>query len=135
MATVSLDRLKRVVDRALRDDAYAEVLFNNPDAVAREYGLGDDERLVIEQMNRKQFETARQDAAKRVGVESELSDHDLATVVGGSTTSTVTGTTTDMIVGRSISSATGSYPSVSADCGCCAWKGGISAGGSVILPS
>ena len=134
MATESVEKLKKVVDRALKDDAYAERLFKEPEAVAAEAGLSANEKLVVKQMNRAQF--ARKDAAKSPGP-AQLSDKDLASVAGGGGFSAqVLGTASNMILGRSVIAATGgSYVKLSAaGCDCCAWKGGISMGNLVLPP-
>ena len=127
MAEVSVEKLRTIVTKALQDNAYAEKLFQEPEAVAREQGLTADETLVVKQMNREQFDQARKDAA---AYSEELSDQDLEGVAGGTltTTSATLGTATNMVIGRCIISATGdSYVDLSvAGCGCCAWKGGIS---------
>jgi hypothetical protein len=136
MAEVSVEKLRGVVSKALQDDAFAERVFSEPRTVASEEGLTADEALVLEQMDRSGFDTARQDAANE---SSELSDDDLANVAGGAGTTSFStlGVATDMLVGRCIIKATGgSYANLTnAACDCCAWKGGISAGGMVTLPS
>jgi hypothetical protein len=135
MAEVSVEKLRGVISKALQDDALAERLFSEPRTVASEQGLSADEALVLEQMDRAMFDTAQQDAASQT---SELTDEDLDEVAGGTAYSSIStlGVATNMIVGRSIMCATGkSYSSLTnAACDCCAWKGGISAGGMVTLP-
>jgi hypothetical protein len=130
MADGSVVKLSQIVDRALHDDAYAERLFNEPDAIAAEHQLSGAERLVLKQMNRQQFESARHDAATRSG-SGELTDEALASVSGGAGF----GMAAKMILGRSITAATGgSAPLAGADCGCCGWKGSINMG-ALILPA
>jgi hypothetical protein len=128
MATVSAEGLRRVVNRALNDEAYAQRLFEQPDAVAEEAGLSAPEALVLKHMNQERFDIARADATTR-SKSGELSDQDLSGVAGGTTLS-LTSTTTDMIIGRSLTSATGgSYSNLSAaSCGCCGWSGSIGTG-------
>ncbi len=136
MAANSVERLSRVVDRALSDDAYAERLFEEPDAIAAEHQLSGAEKLVLKQMSRQQFETARQDAARR-GATGELTEDALAGVAGGAGFSGGTlGTATRMILGRSVTAATGGSFShlAGAGCECCAWKGKINMG-AVVLPA
>ena len=136
MATGSVEKLKQVVDRALKDNAYAERLFKEPEAVAAEAGLSANEKLVVKQMNRAQFEAARKDAAKS-SEPGQLTDKDLAAVAGGGGFSAKSlGTASNMILGRSVIAATGgSYVKLSAaGCECCAWKGGISMGNLVLPP-
>lgn len=135
MATESVEKLRKVVDRALQDGAYAERLFKEPDAVAAEHNLSDAEKLVVKQMNRAQFETARKDAAKRAGG-GELTDMELAGVAGGrGFSSPALGTAANMILGRSITGASGGSPShlAGAGCDCCGWKGSINMG-AMVLP-
>jgi hypothetical protein len=135
MATESVEKLSKVVERALKDDAYAERLFKEPDAVAAEYRLSATEKLVVKQMNREQFVTARKDAAKRAGG-GELTDKDLADVAGGrGFSSPALGTAANMILGRSITRASGGPLShlAGAGCDCCGWKGSINMG-ALVLP-
>lgn len=135
MAEVSVEKLRSVVTKALEDEAFAERLFDSPEDVAAEQGLSADEAQVVKQMSREQFDQARNDASEF----SELSDEDLDNVSGGAaaTNISLTGTTANMVVGRSILSATGSsYASMTnANCDCCAWKGGVSLGDMVSLPT
>ncbi len=129
MAEGSVLKLSQIVDRALRDDAYAERLFKDPESVAAEHGLSSAERLVLKQMNRQQFETARRDAAKR-SASGELTDEDLESVAGG----VGLGMAGSMVLGRSIAAAGGgSSPMAGAACECCPWKGKVNMG-AVILP-
>lgn len=135
MATVSAENLKKLVDRALKDETYANRIFTEPEAVAKEAGLSDGEALVVRSMSPELFEQARKDAAKATATE-ELTEGDLAGVVGGATTTTLS-TTTSMIIGRSLTTATGgTYTNLSAAaCGCCGWAGSISTGGMLTLPA
>jgi len=140
MSAVSVDKLKELVDKALSDDAYAERLFADPGKIAHEHGLSDDETLVVKQMNRDQFHTARRDAeaeAKRL-LSKELGDKELGAVVGGSSQLLALNASTaaHMIIGRSVLGATGTAYSklTTAACDCCAWKGGITMGSMVSLP-
>lgn len=135
MAAESVEKLSKVVDRALKDDAYAERLFEEPDAVAAEYRLSDAEKLVVKQMSREQFVTARKDAAKRAG-RGGLTDQDLEGVAGGRRfSSPMLGTAANMILGRSITRASGGPLShlAGAACDCCGWKGSINMG-ALVLP-
>ena len=78
-------------------------------------------------MTREQFAKARTDAAS---ISGELSEDDLTLVAGGVMGSMAPSVSSSMILGRSISGATGtSFQTLThAACDCCAWKGGISAG-------
>ena len=133
-AALSAEKLRAVIDRALDDADYAEKLFTDPAAIALESGLSADEELVVKQMNREQFTKARIDAASITG---ELSEADLSTVTGGIIAIAPQKVSTNMILGRSISYATGNSFSTltAAGCECCAWKGSISAGGMVSNPN
>ena len=132
MAQDSVQKLSQIVDRALRDDAFAERLFNKPEAIAAEYQLSSAEKLVLKHMGRQQFETARHDAAKTTA-SGELTDSALAGVAGGA--GGALGTASSMILGRSVIAATGgSSPTAGAACDCCAWKGKINMG-ALILPA
>lgn len=120
MPAVSVDKLKQVVDRGLRDTTYADRIFNDPDRIAQEHGLSDDEKLVLKQMDRKQFDAARKDAEEkaRLAQTGQLSDAELDGVAGG--------TAINMIVGRSILGASGkSYKNLMAACDCCPWKSSV----------
>ena len=136
MAAESVEKLARLVDKALKDDAYAERVFREPDAIAQEQQLSGTERLVLRQMTRQQFETARQDAARRAAT-GELDDAALGSVAGGTAFSAgALGTAAKMILGRSVTAATGGSWShlAGAGCECCAWKGKINMG-AVVLPA
>ncbi len=140
MSAVSVEKLKQLVNKALSDDGYAERLFADPVAVARESGLSDDETLVVKQMNREQFQIARRDAeaeGKRL-LSKDLSDQDLGAVVGGSgqLMALNANTAAHMIIGRSVLGATGTAYNklTTAACDCCAWKGGITMGAAVSFP-
>ena len=132
-AALSVEKLRAVIDRALDDADYAERLFTDPAAIARESDLSADEALVVKQMTREQFTKARIDATSITG---ELSESDLSTVTGGIIAVAPQRVSTNMILGRSISGATGASFSTltGAGCDCCAWKGGISAGGMASNP-
>lgn len=134
MSAVSVEKLKTVVDRALDDEAYADRLFTEPEAIAKEAGLSESEALVVKQMNREQFDVARKDAEK-TAASGELSDHELENVAGGATIGSFS-TTSSMIIGRSLISATGgSYQNLAAaGCGCCGWAGSIGSG-ALTLPA
>ena len=63
MTTDSITRLMQLVDKALRDTAYAERIFNEPDEIARENGLSDNETHVLRHMNPQLLERARREIA------------------------------------------------------------------------
>jgi hypothetical protein len=127
MAAITVEKLTKLVDKALQDPTLAERIFKDPDAVARENGLSEDERLVVKQMNREQFETARRDADREAkkGQSDALSEKELGSVVGGAGALSLKTTTTKMIVGRAILGAQGTgFGGLRDDpkCDCCPWK-------------
>jgi hypothetical protein len=126
MAAITVEKITKLVDKALQDPTLAERIFKDPDAVARENGLSDDEKLVVKQMNRQHFETARRDADQeaRKGQSDALSEEEMGSVVGGATYPIVQTTATKMIVGRAILGAEGTNLASlkNADCDCCPWK-------------
>jgi hypothetical protein len=135
MSEVSVERLTKLVDKALEDEEYANRLFNDPDAIARENNLSDAEIAVVKQMGREQFDTARADA-KAKEADQELSDDDLEAVAGGRGSFSIGGRASSMIVGRSILGASGkSYKNLTnAGCGCCPWAGNANLGSTHSLP-
>ena len=58
--------LVRLAGMALSDNGLAERIFRNPDAVAAQYHLSQNELHVLRHMDRVQFETARKDARQVV---------------------------------------------------------------------
>src|SRR5262245_26188960 len=50
-----------IVHQALSNNGLAERIFRDPDAVAAEFQLSSNERLVLRQMTRAQFQVARAD--------------------------------------------------------------------------
>jgi hypothetical protein len=127
MAAETIEKLTKIVDKALADPALADQLFANPDAVAAEHGLSENEKLVLKQMNRAQFEEAKKDAVSASGgPEGKLSESEMGQVVGGVFSGGHVGIASKMVVGRAIMAATGgNYSKMSrAACECCAWKGG-----------
>lgn len=136
MGEVSVERLTKLVDRALEDQGYAERLFSDPDAIARENNLSDAETAVVKQMSREQFDAARTDAKAQEG-DRELPDEALESVAGGRGSLSLGGRATSMIIGRSILGASGqSYKNLTnAGCGCCPWAGNANLGGANSLPA
>jgi len=137
VSEVSVVKLRKLVSRALDDDGFMQKLLASPDVVAEEAGLSAEEALVVRQMTRERFESAARDASAQASATGELSDADLGAVVGGAMSlSTSRVVTADMVIGRSITSATGGSLGgvVNAGCDCCKWKGGIGMD-SVVLPA
>src|SRR5688572_14123020 len=100
-AAVSVEKLKLLVHKAIEDSTFADRLFNEPDRIAQENGLSNEEKLVVEQMNREQFNTARQDAQIQARRHSsgELSGKEMQGVVGGTgVLAYETSTTANMII-------------------------------------
>jgi hypothetical protein len=118
-------RLLRITDRALSDNALAERIFREPDAVASQYDLSNNERLVLGQMTSEQFQAARNDAARIVANRLARAE---STRLPAATTDVrlITGR---MIVGRSILAAVGrSYLDAANAHDCCPWSKSIELG-------
>lgn len=117
--------LVAIAGQALSDDALAERIFAEPDAVAAQHNLSDHEKLVLRHMTREQFDLARTDAA-RVSADrlaaagpGRLPPHatDALQIAGG------------MVVGRSILAAVGrSYLDAANAHACCPWGHAIQLG-------
>jgi hypothetical protein len=117
--------LLRIADQALSDNALAERIFSEPDAVASQYQLSNNERLVLRQMTREQFQTARTDAAQVVA--TRLSAAESVRMPAGATD--VRLITERMIVGRAILAAAGrSYLDAANAHACCPWSKAIELG-------
>jgi hypothetical protein len=117
--------LLRIADQALSDSALAEKIFREPDAMASQYQLSNNERLVLRQMTREQFQTARDDAARVVA--NRLSMAGSTRLPAGATD--VGLITERMIVGRSILAAVGrSYLNAANAHDCCPWSKAIELG-------
>jgi len=121
----SAERLVSIADKALSDDRLAERIFGNPDAVAAEYHLSDNEARVLRQMTREQFETARQDA-KQVVSDRLAKAGAMRLPPDGTDVRLITGR---MVVGRAILAAVGrSYLQAANAHGCCPWGHAIELG-------
>jgi hypothetical protein len=137
MASVSVQKLEQIVGRGLNDERFRERIFSDKERLADEFGLSQDERKVLAQMDPQQFEAARRDAEREASRRpvGSVSDDELTAVVGGSFSMGTTTTAAKMILGRSIIGAQGGrYVNLTADCGCCPWKGGAVFGQLVINP-
>lgn len=118
-------RLIQIADMALSDNALAERIFSDPDAVAAQYHLSANELNVLRNMNRVQFETARTDARQVVA--------DRRTQAG---TMRLPADAVDlrliterMVVGRAILAAVGrSYLDAANAHQCCPWGHSIELG-------
>jgi hypothetical protein len=117
--------LLRIVDQALSNNGLAERIYRDPDAVAAEFQLSSNERLVLRQMTREQFQVARMDAARLV----------TGRTVNARTTRLPAGATDArliterMIVGRAILAAVGrSYLEAADAQACCPWSKAIELG-------
>ena len=98
-----------------------------PDAVASQYHLSKNERLVLRHMDRRQFQTARNDASRVVAkrLSSAASMH--ARLPAGATNTHLI--TERMIVGRAILAAVGrSYLDAANAHACCPWSKSIELG-------
>lgn len=118
-------RLLGIAEQALSNNALAERIFREPDAVAAEFHLSSNERLVLRHMDREQFQTARMDATRVVA--NRLSRAGSMHLPPGATDAHLI--TERMIVGRAILSAVGrSYLSAADASGCCPWSKAIELG-------
>ena len=117
--------LLRIAEQALSNNALAERISRDPDGVAAQFRLSNNERLVLRQMNREQFEIARADAAQLVG--TRLSYAGSMRLPAGATDSRLI--TERMIVGRAILAAVGrSYLDAANAHACCPWSKAIELG-------
>jgi hypothetical protein len=48
--------LKEIIDRAVKDEEFRELLFNNPDKALEGYKLTDEDRKILEGLNADNFE-------------------------------------------------------------------------------
>ena len=118
-------RLLGIAEQALSNNALAERIFRDPDAVATEYHLSSNERLVLRHMDREQFQTARMDATRVVA--NRVSRAGSMHLPPGATDAHLI--TERMIVGRAILAAVGrSYLSAADASGCCPWSKAIELG-------
>ena len=118
------ERLVAIADEALSDQALAERIFSEPDAVAAQYNLSDHEKLVLSKMTREQFEAARADAAQVSA--TRLSQPGAANLPGTSDARLIA---ERMIVGRAILAAMGrSYLDAANAHACCPWGKAIELG-------
>ncbi len=117
--------LLKIADQALTDGALAERISRDPDGVAAQYHLSNNEKLVLRHMNREQFQVARNDAAQLVG--TRLSNAESMRMPAGATDSRLI--TERMIVGRAILAAVGrSYLDAANAHACCPWSKAIELG-------
>ncbi len=120
-------RLVKIADEALADSALAERIFREPDAVAAQYKLSDNERLVLRHMTREQFNTARGDAGRLTADRLSQAASMRLPLPAGSTDARLI--TQHMVVGRAILAAVGrSYLEAKNKDGCCPWKPAIELG-------
>ena len=116
--------LIRIASAALTDSSLAEHIFREPDAVASENRLSENETKVLRQMTREQFMTAREDAAHVAA--TRLAD---AGGRGQPTQDEVDAIAGRMVVGRSILAAVGrSYLDAADAHACCPWNKAIQIG-------
>ena len=118
-------RLLHIAAQALSDHALAERIFRNPDAVAKQDHLSKNETLVLRHMDRKQFETARSDAARLV--KDRLAEAGTTRLPAEAIDAQHIAQ--GMIVGRAILAAVGrSYLEAGDNCGCCHWTSSLELG-------
>lgn len=121
----SVVRLLGIAQQALSNGALAERIFREPDAVAAQYHLSNGERLVLRHMDRQQFQTARNDAARVVA--SRMSMAGSMRMPPGATSASLIAER--MVVGRAVLAAVGrSYLSAADASGCCPWSKSIELG-------
>ena len=121
----SAEKLVAIASSAMTDQALAERVFSDPDAVAAEHGLTDHQRMVLRQMTRAQFDTARADAA-RVSAE-RLSSTVKRRLPASATDARLIAER--MVVGRAILAAAGrSYLDAANAHACCPWSKSIELG-------
>lgn len=118
-------RLLHIAAQALSNNALAERIFRDPDAVAKQYHLSRNETRVLRHMDRRQFQTARSDAARLV--QSRLAEAGRTPLPAGATNALQI--TEGMIVGRAILAAAGrSYLENKAAAQCCPWSSSLELG-------
>ena len=121
----SAEKLVAIAGQALSDNALAQRIFQDPDAVAAQYGLSDHEKLVLRHMDAQQFEVARADAAG-------LRDQRLPLLRARRLPASATDAdliAKQMIVGRAILAAVGrSYLEAANAHACCPWSKSIELG-------
>jgi len=118
-------RLLNIAAQALSNNALAERIFRDPDAVAKQFHLSKNEASVLRHMDRRQFQTARADAARLV--QSRLAEAGRTPLPAGATNTLQI--TEGMIVGRAILAAVGrSYLESKAAAQCCPWSSSLELG-------
>jgi hypothetical protein len=118
------EHLVKIANAALTDSSLAERIFHDPDAVASENKLSENEAMVLKQMTREQFATAREDAAHVAA--TRLAD---AGGKGQPTQDEIDAIAGRMVVGRSILAAVGrSYLDAADAHACCPWNKAIQIG-------
>lgn len=121
----SANRLVGIAERAMADAALAERIFAEPDAVAAQHDLSEQEKMVLRKMTREQFETARGDAA-RVSA-TRLSEAGANALPASATDARLIAPR--MVVGRAILAAMGrSYLEAANAHACCPWGKAIELG-------
>ena len=116
--------LIKIASAGLTDSSLAERIFREPDAVALENKLSENETKVLKQMTREQFASAREDAAHIAA--TRLSD---AGGKGQPTQDEIDAIAGRMVVGRSILAAVGrSYLDAADAHACCPWNKAIQLG-------
>jgi hypothetical protein len=117
--------LLRIAGQALSDSALAERISRDPDGVAAQFHLSNNERLVLRHMTFEQFQTARSDAARVVATRMSYA-RSMAMPAGATDPRRIT---EGMIVGRAILAAAGrSYLNASNANACCPWSKAIELG-------
>jgi len=123
----SVEKLVGLAQQALTDRTLAERIYREPDAVAAQYNLSDNEKRVLRHMNREQFQVARTDATKQLDMrKKKYTPAAFSKVTMVESESVIAAR---MVVGRSILAAVGkSYLSAADAHNCCPWGKSIELG-------
>lgn len=57
--------LKEIIDRAVKDEKFRDLLFNNPDKALEGYKLSDEDRKILEGLNADNFDSVAGDLGDR----------------------------------------------------------------------
>lgn len=118
-------RLLHIAAQALSNGTLAQRIFSDPDAVAKQYHLSKAEARVLRHMDRRQFQTARSDAARLVRKRRAEAGTTPLPPKAVNTRLIAEG----MVVGRAILAAVGrSYLNAKDHAGCCPWGGSLELG-------
>ena len=118
-------RLVGIAEQALADPAMADRMFNDPDGVAAQHSLSEDEKRVLRHMTREHFAVAQGDAA-RISAERLSQPGSMRLPADLTDPRLIAGR---MVVGRAILDAMGrSYLEAANAHACCPWGKAIELG-------